>query len=73
MEYVQGSTSTISRKSGRLPYDVAAIIAMQVARPDYVHYRRCSSRHQACERDAVACGRVKVMDFGSRATRASVI
>src|SRR4026208_1270923 len=41
MEYVQGiDLYDLLEKCGRLPYDVAAIIAMQVARAlDYVHYR----------------------------------
>jgi eukaryotic-like serine/threonine-protein kinase len=41
MEYVQGiDLYDLLEKCGRLPYDVAAIVAMQVARAlDYVHYR----------------------------------
>src|SRR5678815_4668572 len=41
MEYVQGiDLYDLLEKSGRLPYDVAAIIAMQVGRAlDYIHYR----------------------------------
>lgn len=41
MEYVQGiDLYDLLDRCGRLPYDVAALIAMQVARAlDYVHYR----------------------------------
>src|SRR5471030_366501 len=41
MEYVQGTDLyDLLEKSGRVPFDVAAVIAMQVARAlDYVHYR----------------------------------
>ncbi|HEY4175408.1 MAG TPA: serine/threonine-protein kinase [Kofleriaceae bacterium] len=67
MEYVQGiDLYDLLEKSGRLPYDVAAIIAMQVARAlDYVHYR--SIVHRDIKPANVMLSRqggVKVMDFG---------
>jgi len=67
MEYVQGiDLYDLLEKCGRLPYDVAAIIGMQVARAlDYVHYR--SIVHRDIKPANVMLSRsggVKVMDFG---------
>jgi eukaryotic-like serine/threonine-protein kinase len=67
MEYVQGiDLYDLLEKCGRLPYDVAAIVAMQVARAlDYVHYR--SIVHRDIKPANVMLSRqggVKVMDFG---------
>jgi serine/threonine-protein kinase len=67
MEYVQGiDLYDLLEKCGRLPYDVAAIIAMQVGRAlDYVHYR--SIVHRDIKPANVMLSRsggVKVMDFG---------
>jgi eukaryotic-like serine/threonine-protein kinase len=67
MEYVQGiDLYDLLEKCGRLPYDVAAIAAMQVARAlDYVHYR--SIVHRDIKPANVMLSRqgtVKVMDFG---------
>ena len=67
MEYVQGiDLYDLLEKCGRLPYDVAAVIAMQVARAlDYVHYR--SIVHRDIKPANVMLSRgggVKVMDFG---------
>src|SRR5688572_33223527 len=67
MEYVQGiDLYDLLDKCGRLPYDVAAIIAMQVARAlDYVHYR--SIVHRDIKPANVMLSRqgtTKVMDFG---------
>jgi serine/threonine-protein kinase len=67
MEYVQGiDLYDLLEKSGRLPYDVAAIIAMQVARAlDYVHYRGIVHRDIKPANIMIArTGGVKVMDFG---------
>ena len=67
MEYVQGiDLYDLLEKCGRIPYDVAAIVAMQVARAlDYVHYR--SIVHRDIKPANVMLSRqggVKVMDFG---------
>jgi serine/threonine-protein kinase len=67
MEYVEGiDLYDLLEKCGRLPYDVAAIVAMQVARAlDYVHYR--SIVHRDIKPANVMLSRqggVKVMDFG---------
>ena len=67
MEYVQGiDLYDLLEKCGRLPYDVAAIVAMQVARAlDYVHYR--SIVHRDIKPANVMLSRqggTKVMDFG---------
>src|SRR5262249_32543877 len=53
-------------KCGRLPYDVAAIIAMQVARAlDYVHYRGIVHRDIKPANVMISRqGGIKVMDFG---------
>ena len=67
MEYVQGiDLYDLLEKSGRLPYDVAAIIAMQVARAlDYVHYRGIVHRDIKPANVMVSRqGGTKVMDFG---------
>ncbi len=67
MEYVQGiDLYDLLDKSGRLPYDVAAIIAMQVARAlDYVHYRGIVHRDIKPANVMLSrSGGVKVMDFG---------
>src|SRR5688572_19646190 len=67
MEYVQGvDLYDLLEKSGRLPYDVAAIIAMQVARAlDYVHYRSIVHRDIKPANIMISrAGGVKVMDFG---------
>jgi predicted Ser/Thr protein kinase len=67
MEYVQGiDLYDLLEKSGRLPYDVAAIITMQVARAlDYVHYRGIVHRDIKPANVMLSRGGgVKVMDFG---------
>jgi predicted Ser/Thr protein kinase len=67
MEYVQGiDLYDLLEKCGRLPYDVAAIIAMQVARAlDYVHYRSIVHRDIKPANVMISrAGGVKVMDFG---------
>ncbi|HEY4240568.1 MAG TPA: serine/threonine-protein kinase [Kofleriaceae bacterium] len=67
MEYVQGiDLYDLLDKAGRLPYDVAAIIAMQVARAlDYVHFRGIVHRDIKPANVMIArTGGVKVMDFG---------
>jgi serine/threonine-protein kinase len=67
MEYVQGiDLYDLLEKSGRLPYDVAAIIAMQVARAlDYIHYRGIVHRDIKPANVMISRqGGVKLMDFG---------
>ena len=67
MEYVQGiDLYDLLERSGRLPYDVAAIIAMQVARAlDYVHYRGIVHRDIKPANIMISRqGDVKLMDFG---------
>ena len=67
MEYVQGiDLYDLLEKCGRLPYDVAAIICMQVARAlDYVHYRGIVHRDIKPANVMISRqGGVKVMDFG---------
>ncbi len=67
MEYVQGiDLYDLLEKCGRLPYDVATIIAMQVARAlDYIHYRGIVHRDIKPANIMIArTGGVKVMDFG---------
>ena len=67
MEYVQGiDLYDLLEKCGRFPYDVAAIIAMQVARAlDYVHYRSIVHRDIKPANVMISrAGGVKVMDFG---------
>ncbi|HEY1558482.1 MAG TPA: serine/threonine-protein kinase [Kofleriaceae bacterium] len=67
MEYVQGvDLYDLLDKCGRLPYDVAAIVAVQVARAmDYIHYRGIVHRDIKPANIMIArTGAVKVMDFG---------
>src|SRR5580698_2429776 len=67
MEYVQGiDLYDLLDKCGRLPYDVATIIAMQTARAlDYVHFRGIVHRDIKPANIMIArTGGVKVMDFG---------
>jgi predicted Ser/Thr protein kinase len=67
MEYVQGiDLYDMLEKCGRLPYDVAAIIAMQVARAlDYVHYRGIVHRDIKPANVMISRqGGTKLMDFG---------
>ena len=67
MEYVQGiDLYDLLDKCGRLPYDVAAVIAMQVARAlDYIHYRNIVHRDIKPANIMVSRqGGVKLMDFG---------
>jgi serine/threonine-protein kinase len=67
MEYVQGiDLYDLLEKCGRLPYDVATIIAMQVARAlDYIHYRGIVHRDIKPANVMLArTGGVKLMDFG---------
>lgn len=67
MEYVQGiDLYDLLERCGKLPYDVAAIIAMQVARAlDYIHYRGILHRDIKPANIMVSRpGGVKLMDFG---------
>lgn len=67
MEFVQGiDLYDLLDRCGRLPYDVAAVIAVQVARAlDYVHYRGVVHRDIKPANIMVSrAGGVKVMDFG---------
>lgn len=67
MEYVQGvDLYDLLDRCGRLPYDVAAILGMQVARAlDYTHYRGVIHRDIKPANIMIArTGGVKVMDFG---------
>jgi len=67
MEYVEGiDLYDLLDKVGRIPFDVAAIMAMQVARAlDYVHYRGIVHRDIKPANIMVSRqGGVKVMDFG---------
>ncbi|HET6613491.1 MAG TPA: serine/threonine-protein kinase [Kofleriaceae bacterium] len=67
MEYVQGiDLYDLLDRCGRLPFDVAAVIAMQVARAlDYIHYRAIVHRDIKPANVMVSReGAVKVMDFG---------
>src|SRR6185436_19665321 len=67
MEYVQGiDLYDLLEKCGRLPYDVATIIGVQLARAlDYVHYRGIVHRDIKPANIMIArTGGVKVMDFG---------
>jgi serine/threonine-protein kinase len=67
MEYVDGiDLYDLLDRCGRLPVDVAAIIAMQVARAlDYAHYRGIIHRDIKPANIMIARqGGVKLMDFG---------
>ena len=67
MEYVEGvDLYDVLERCGRLPLDVAAIIAMQVARAlDYAHYRGVIHRDIKPANIMIArSGGVKLMDFG---------
>jgi len=67
MEYVEGiDLYDLLDRSGRLPLDVAAIIAMQVARAlDYAHYRGIIHRDIKPANVMISrSGGVKLMDFG---------
>ena len=67
MEYVEGiDLYDLLDRCGRLPYDVAAVVAMQVARAlDYIHYRAIIHRDVKPANIMVSRqGAVKVMDFG---------
>jgi serine/threonine-protein kinase len=67
MEYVEGiDLYDLLDRCGRLPVDVAAIIAMQVARAlDYAHYRAIIHRDIKPANVMVSrSGGVKLMDFG---------
>ncbi len=67
MEYVSGiDLYDLLDRCGRLPYDVAAIVAMQVARAlDYIHYRGILHRDIKPANIMISRqGGVKVMDFG---------
>ncbi len=67
MEYVEGiDLYDLLERCGRLPYDVSAAIAMQVARAlDYIHYRAIVHRDVKPANIMVSRqGAVKVMDFG---------
>ncbi|MEM9493517.1 MAG: serine/threonine-protein kinase, partial [Myxococcota bacterium] len=67
MEFVEGiDLYDLLERCGRLPYDVAAVVAMQVARAlDYIHYR--AILHSDIKPANIMISRqggVKVMDFG---------
>ncbi len=67
MEYVEGiDLYDLLERCGRLPLDVAAIIAMQVARAlDYAHYRGVIHRDIKPANIMISrAGGVKLMDFG---------
>ncbi len=67
MELVEGIVLyDLLDECGRLPFDVAAVIAMQVARAlDYIHYRAVVHRDIKPANIMVSRqGGVKVMDFG---------
>jgi eukaryotic-like serine/threonine-protein kinase len=67
MEYVEGTDLyDLLDRCGRLPYDVAAVIAMQVARAlDYIHYRAILHRDIKPANVMISRqGGVKLMDFG---------
>lgn len=67
MEYVQGiDLYDLLEKCGRLPFDVAAIVAVQIARAlDYVHFRGIVHRDiKPANMMLSRSGGVKLMDFG---------
>ncbi len=67
MEYVAGiDLYDLLDRRGRLPFDVAAIVALQVARAlDYIHYRGIVHRDIKPANIMIARqGGVKLMDFG---------
>jgi serine/threonine-protein kinase len=67
MEYVEGTDIyDLLEHCGRLPFDVAAVIAVQVARAlDYVHYRDVIHRDIKPANIMISRqGGVKLMDFG---------
>lgn len=67
MEYVEGiDLYDLLERCGPLPYDVGAVIAMQVARAlDYIHYRAIVHRDVKPANIMLSRqGAVKVMDFG---------
>ncbi len=67
MEYVAGiDLYDLLDKCGRLPFDVAAIVGLQVARAlDYIHYRGIVHRDIKPANIMIARqGGVKLMDFG---------
>ena len=67
MEYVQGiDLYDLLDRCGKLPYEIAAIITMQVARAlDYIHYRGILHRDIKPANIMVSRqGGVKLMDFG---------
>ncbi len=67
MEYVAGiDLFDLLERCGRLPFDVAAIVALQVARAlDYIHFRGIVHRDIKPANVMVARqGGVKLMDFG---------
>lgn len=67
MEYVEGiDIYDLLDRCGRLPFDVAAVIAVQVARAlDYVHYRDVIHRDIKPANIMISRqGGVKLMDFG---------
>jgi predicted Ser/Thr protein kinase len=67
MEHVQGvDLYELLERCRRLPYDVAAVIALQVARAlDYIHYRGILHRDIKPGNIMISRqGGVKVMDFG---------
>jgi len=67
MEYVSGiDLYDLLERSGRVPFDVAAILALQVARAlDYIHYRGIVHRDIKPANIMLARqGGVKLMDFG---------
>jgi serine/threonine-protein kinase len=67
MEYVEGvDLYDLLDECGRIPYDVAAVVAMQVARAlDYIHYRAIVHRDIKPANIMISRqGGVKLMDFG---------
>jgi serine/threonine protein kinase len=67
MEYVEGiDLYDLLDRSGRMPYDVAAVTAMQVARAlDYIHYRGIVHRDIKPANIMISRqGGIKLMDFG---------